>query len=380
MNANKITPRKNKAQAMVEFAIVLPILLMLLYGILEAGRLLFIYSTIVTASRQAVRYGSATGMGQVSSTVPRYQDCAGIRQAAQRVDYLNAFADDDIVIQYDTGPGSTPTTFCTGGVALDSSFNPGTNNNRRLLVTIDGDYKPIVPKIVGFLERSDANSKPIKAQSARTVLVSVAIQVTAPPSTYTPSTPTWTPSPIVTPTDTPSNTPTQTASLTPVVSNTPSITPTITLSPTATLTRTPTLSPTPTSTRVPSCNSTHGNITLSGSTMTMTITNPNAFPLNVSDIFVVWNHDKGTQTGNDKTLQLLSAQLLPNPTPFWTGNELGPSSTIDPTAPLTIPANGTFTIVFTFDQLYDRPDGSEEILINLSNPGCEGYPIHAKIN
>ena len=378
MNANQITPRKNKAQAMVEFAIVLPILLMLLYGILEAGRLLFIYSTIVTASRQAVRYGSATGMGQVSSTVPRYQDCAGIRQAAQRVDYLNAFTDDDIVIQYDTGPGSTPTTFCAVGLALDPSFNPGTSNGRRLLVTIDGDYKPIVPRIVGFLERSDANSKPIKAQSARTVLVSVAIQVTAPPSTYTPSTPTWTPSPIVTPTDTPSNTPTQTASLTPVVSNTPSITPTITLSPTATLTRTPSLSPTPTSTRVVSCTTTHGNITLSGNTMTMTITNLNAFPLTVSDIFVVWNHDKGTQTGNDKTITLLNAQLLPNPTPFWTGTESGPSATLDPVAPLNIPANGTFTIVFTFDQEYNRPDGSEEILINLSNPGCEGYPIHAK--
>ena len=63
MNVNKIKPGKNKAQAMVEFAIVLPMLLLLLYGILEAGRLLFIYSTIVTASRQAVRYGSATGQG-----------------------------------------------------------------------------------------------------------------------------------------------------------------------------------------------------------------------------------------------------------------------------------------------------------------------------
>jgi hypothetical protein len=112
--------------------------------------------------------------------------------------------------------------------------------------------------------------------------------------------------------------------------------------------------------------------------MTMTITNPNAFPLTVGDLFVVWNHDKGHQTGNDKTIQLMSAQLLPNPTPFWTGNALGPSTSITPAAPLTIPANGTFTIVFTFSQVYDRPDGSEEILINLSNPGCEGYPIHAK--
>ena len=71
MKLYKTSPKKTKAQAMVEFALVLPLLLMLLYGILEAGRLLFIYSTIVTASRQAVRYGSATGQG-LSTTIPRY--------------------------------------------------------------------------------------------------------------------------------------------------------------------------------------------------------------------------------------------------------------------------------------------------------------------
>src|SRR5215218_7275038 len=128
MNVKKITPKKNKAQAMVEFAIVLPILLLLLYGILEAGRLLFIYSTIVTASRQAVRYGSATGQG-LSTTIPRYQDCAGIRLAAQKVDFLNSFDDADILIQYDAGPGTIPTPYCTG--SADTSFIPSNANNNR---------------------------------------------------------------------------------------------------------------------------------------------------------------------------------------------------------------------------------------------------------
>jgi hypothetical protein len=35
---------KDKAQGMVEFALVLPLLLLLVYGIIEAGRMLFIYS------------------------------------------------------------------------------------------------------------------------------------------------------------------------------------------------------------------------------------------------------------------------------------------------------------------------------------------------
>jgi hypothetical protein len=112
--------------------------------------------------------------------------------------------------------------------------------------------------------------------------------------------------------------------------------------------------------------------------MMLTINNPYAYPLSIGDVFVVWNHDKGHQTGNDKTLDLLSASVLGSPTPFWTGNNPGPSTTLDPAAPITIAPNGATTIVFTFHQSYDNIDGSEEILINLSTPGCEQSPIHAK--
>jgi hypothetical protein len=390
MNVKNITPKKNKAQAMVEFAIVLPMLLLLLYGILEAGRLLFIYSTVVTASRQAVRYGSATGQGldytsqggPDNSGLPRYQDCYGIRLAAQRVDFLNAFNDDDIIIQYDNGPASSPTTFCDGST---NNFDPA-GNSQRLLVTIDGDYLPIVPRIVGFLERSDANTppNPIQAQSARTVLVSVSIFVTAPTQPFVAITSTNTLTPTAgTPTNTPSSTPTATATLTPLVSNTPSVTPspsrtaTVTLSPTVTLTRTPSLTPTLTPTNVPSCNTTHSTINLpEDNTMTMTITNPNAWPLSIQDVFVVWDHDRGHQTGNDKTLRLQSVSL--GGTPLWSGDLDGPTALLTPTAPLSIPPGGSITIVFTFHQAYDRSDGSEEININLSTPGCESFPIHEK--
>jgi hypothetical protein len=110
--------------------------------------------------------------------------------------------------------------------------------------------------------------------------------------------------------------------------------------------------------------------------MTLTITNPNAWPISMQDIFLVWDHDRGHQTGNDKTLRLQSASI--GGTPFWTGDSSGPSTTLTPTAPLTIPPGGSITIVFTFHQSYDRSDGSEEILINLSTPGCESFPIHEK--
>jgi len=386
MKLKDLTPRKNKAQAMVEFAIALPILLMLLYGILEAGRLLFLYSTIVTASRQAVRYGSTTGQG--ISTGPRYQDCAGIRLAAQKVDFLNAFDDTDIHIYHDKGPnppspvGLSETEYCLGGVAVDpTSFNP-TSNNQRIVVRIDGDFLPIIPKLVPFISRSssDIPPDPIVGKSARTVIVAISIQVTIPPPTLPPTTPTFTSSPTLQPSDTATTTPSNTPSPTLQFTLTPSFTPTITLSPTITLT--PTITNTPTSTLSPTaiptgvtgCNSiTHGAISRSGNSMTLTINSPVTTPVTIQDVFVVWNNDKGHLAGSDKTLRLQSVSLGGQ---FWSGNSSAASITIIPSPSASIP-NGTSTITFTFHQSYDNPDGTERILINLSTPGCTLFPIQA---
>jgi hypothetical protein len=169
MKMKKNFEGKKPAQAMVEFAIALPVLLLLLYGILEAGRLLFLYSTVVTASRQAVRYGSATGEGLGGH--PRYQDCKGIRDAARAVGYLGPF--DGVDISYDTGPGTTQNPLCTDP-NLDSDSSLTTTilegNRVRLIVGVRETFTPLV-KLVPFLQR------PINATSARTILYSVPIVV-----------------------------------------------------------------------------------------------------------------------------------------------------------------------------------------------------------
>lgn len=179
--------RKKSAQAMVEFAIALPVLLLLLYGILEAGRLLFLYSTVVTASRQASRYGSTTGEGGGStplygdsrSTVKRFQDCAGIRGAADAVGYLSSDGF-DIDIARDDGPNDlTPTAYCfdESTIAVDTTFRETelTGNNVRIVVTVSETFVPLVPNLVPFAQRA------ITATSARTILYSVPIVVEQPP-------------------------------------------------------------------------------------------------------------------------------------------------------------------------------------------------------
>lgn len=66
------TPYSQRAQAIVEFAIVLPVLMMLLVGILEVGRLIYMYAAVNNASREASRYGSAIGLDDTGAYL-KYQ-------------------------------------------------------------------------------------------------------------------------------------------------------------------------------------------------------------------------------------------------------------------------------------------------------------------
>ena len=172
-NTGRFVKRGSKSfgQSMVEFALVLPILLTLIYGVLETGRLLFIYSSAVTASRQAVRYGSATGISP--NGIPYFQDCDGIVAAARKVAFINKF--ETIDISYDGGlnasgspvPLSSPDPACGSYEDL--------KNGDRIKVEVVTQWEPIV-RILPF--------KPfeIVSESERTILVSVAMEVTAAPS------------------------------------------------------------------------------------------------------------------------------------------------------------------------------------------------------
>lgn len=103
---SKRSPQKSKGQATVEFALVLPLLLLVVYGLIEVGRAVFIYSSVTNASREASRYGSAYGFipGETPPVHGRYQDCAGMRNAARRAGILLSLTDENIEIEYDTGP------------------------------------------------------------------------------------------------------------------------------------------------------------------------------------------------------------------------------------------------------------------------------------
>lgn len=180
-NTGNPSKMKSKAQALMEFALTLSVLLLVIYGLLETGRLLFIYASTVTAARQAVRYGSATGDIDTSDGLDTlyYQDCDGIRAAAQNVGFINRFEDADIVIAYDEGLNADGTIDQFDGYTDPDCDNDlpslEIQNGDRIRVNVSTEWEPIVP-LVPFEPFT------ITAESSRTILVSISVQVTAPPA------------------------------------------------------------------------------------------------------------------------------------------------------------------------------------------------------
>ena len=131
-------PRRDSGQGIVEFALILPLLLVFIFGIIEFGRLLFVYSAVITASREAARYGSAAGDN--GSGTLRFRDCDGMIAAARRVGILaNITA---VSISYDSGPGTALVSAnCPPGAGVIEG------GRHRVIIEIVAGYRPVVPLI-----------------------------------------------------------------------------------------------------------------------------------------------------------------------------------------------------------------------------------------
>ncbi len=94
---------KRNGQSLVEFALVLPIFLILVITAMEVGLAVYTYIAVYTASREASRYAAASG--SLASGTLYYQDCDGIRAKATKI--LPGVTVD---IAYDTGHNTTKQT------------------------------------------------------------------------------------------------------------------------------------------------------------------------------------------------------------------------------------------------------------------------------
>lgn len=246
MLQQKTTQKSTAAQGLVEFALVLPVVLLIIMGIIAFAHLIFVYTISVAASREAARYGAAVGNN--ADGVPYFQDCAGMREAAQRIGRFAGIAENDILIQYEHSASGS----LFGDCPTDDIGPGNVNLGDRVVIEITIHYQPLIPLL-------NLPTYDIISTSRRTVLrgVTVGQAPTLPPfATHTPrysATPGTSPTKTATPTETetPTKTPTPTWTLILIPTNTP-VTPQPTATNTSIFVPTNTAVPNPSATVIPS--------------------------------------------------------------------------------------------------------------------------------
>lgn len=371
----RVDSHLTKAQAMVEFMLALPILLLLIYGTIELARIAFIFTSTSNASRSAARYGA--GSGENEDGVPHYMDCDGIKAVANQSAFISEFT--KINITYDRGVNPDGTQVPIAGIDPSPSHNScpaddlNVRNGDRIIVQVSTTYKPIVPIV-------PIDPVEIVSSSARTFIVSIPIFGSAVPMGFAAES--STPSRMPTDSNAQTSTPTFVAAVTSTRLPSSVLTqlagpPTNTLPPTLTYTPsktplptyTPTITPTAIMCTGSSTGVTHGPLSVKDSYIEMSIFNNTGFNLASSEIYIEWNHDTGHQ-GENRSLHLRQITLGNRQ---WDGDLFAPLEYIREFRPF-IPA-GESVIRFIFDQKYDVMDGTERIIISLATPGCVDYPI-----
>jgi Flp pilus assembly protein TadG len=130
-------PQRRRGQALAEFALVLPIFLALIFGVIEAGRFIFHYEVLNNATREGVRYAIIHGENSADPIGP------GDEAVMESVISDATFS---LVGQIDT-------------VTLVYSGPNGATNKRgsNVEVGVTFTYSPLMPVLPDITIRAEAN-------------------------------------------------------------------------------------------------------------------------------------------------------------------------------------------------------------------------------
>jgi hypothetical protein len=150
----------HRGQGLVEFALVLPALLLVVVSIIDFGRLMITISSVASATRDAARYGASVGAN--ASGTAHYQDCTGIRETVHQ---KSLFLELDILIEYDAdGPGANASIeYCSSGVPVDPAFQATLGS--QIIVKASAPYNSFF--LTGILKMP---SIPVSSEARRTIL------------------------------------------------------------------------------------------------------------------------------------------------------------------------------------------------------------------
>jgi Flp pilus assembly protein TadG len=123
-------------QSLVEFALVLPIFLLLLFGLIDIGRYVYTANALNEAAREGARYGSVAG---------GTSGCSGGREACVKKVTLSRLAG-----VTGTLPPTVNCTRSTAGVWSNPSV-ASCRSNDYLGVTVQADFQVLTPIIGQFI-------------------------------------------------------------------------------------------------------------------------------------------------------------------------------------------------------------------------------------
>ncbi len=139
MSARRITGRhadRSRGQGLVEFALVIPIFFLVVFGLLDGARLVFAYNTVAQAARDAARtavveapFIGKTGSACTAPTCPA-------DTTAYRVDIQNAANGASVVIGTIPNDASHLAVGCSAVGATNTTNNCATGNTSGSVVTV----------------------------------------------------------------------------------------------------------------------------------------------------------------------------------------------------------------------------------------------------
>ncbi len=182
---------KNKqyGQAMAEFALTIPVFLLLVFGVIELSRFFLVYSSVFTASREATRFGSSVGDGNTKN----YLNCEAIAQRAVFSGQFGGVQEDDVTIYYELSPGdiiaSCPNTDENSvpfkGNCYDGSINCDEISDLEEDEQKDFIYEPELGHriLVDIVTEYDSllgivPDMPVRATNGRTIMMEISVEST----------------------------------------------------------------------------------------------------------------------------------------------------------------------------------------------------------
>jgi len=156
---NKSGGSHDRGASLVEFALIAPLLFLLLFGVIEFARLGHGFTTVWTAAREGARYATTVGDSD-SDGLPNYLDCASITDAALGKVVGMSLATSDVAITFSDLAGA-PVADCDPATPLPAPSPSGSadiDNGFGIEVQVAATFNAIVPVLSSFLDGIDLTS------------------------------------------------------------------------------------------------------------------------------------------------------------------------------------------------------------------------------